>query len=111
MASSIFWRSVLPYLWTIKDEFLATTGRKFFDENILKQFYKNLCVQVFNQLFCLLFKLLLNYILINTLKNYLPRTLTYIHMKLPMMAVFNIQTATDGGSSQSKSKYTMVVLL
>ena len=89
MTSSRFWRSFLPYFWTRKYEFLATTVRTLFNENIMNQFYIRLCVKIFNQLFCLLFKLLLKYILISTFKNYLPRILTYMRTKLPMVVIKN----------------------
>ena len=87
-----------PILGQEKDEFLATTIQTFSDENILNQFYICLCVQVFNQLFCLLFKFSLKYILITNFKN-------------PMMAVYNSKTVNDSCSEQSTSKYMMVVLL
>ena len=66
--SSIFQRYILPYFGTkYIYEFLSTTVKTLFDENIPNQSYVRLCVQIFNQLFCLLFKLLLKYILINNL--------------------------------------------
>ena len=84
-----------PILGQDKDELRMMTIRTLFDENISKQFYIRLCVKIFNELFCLLFKLLLKYILINTFKNFLLGTLTYMRMKLPMLVVLNSQTA-DG---------------
>ena len=87
------------------------TVRTLSDEKSSNQFYIHICVQIFNQLFCLLLKLLLNYIFINTFKHYLPRTLTHIPIKLRILAVQNSQTADDGHSKQSNSIYTTVVLL
>ena len=49
--------------------------------------------------------------LINMFKIYLPRILTYMRTKLPMMAVLNGLTSDDGCSEQSNIKYTTVVLL
>ena len=73
--------------WQEKYEFLATTVGKLFNENSPNQFHIPLCVQIFNQLYCLLFKLSFKYIFINTLKKYLLCTLTYMRTELPMMAV------------------------
>ena len=70
-----------------KDDFLVTTVITSFDENSLNQFYIHLCVQIFNHFFVFLFKSLLKYLLINTYKKYLPRTLMYMRTKMPMMAV------------------------
>ena len=76
-----------PILGQDKDELRMMTIRTLFDENISKQFYIRLCVKIFNELFCLLFKLLLKYILSNNFKKYLPHTLTYMRMKMPMITV------------------------
>ena len=107
----MFWRSICPIFGQEKDSFLATTVRKLFDENISNQFYLRISFQVFNQLLCFMFKILLNDILINNFNIYLLCILTCMRMKLPMMAVLSSQTANDGHSKQSDLKYTMVVLL
>ena len=52
-----------------KYKFLLTNARTLLNEHILNQFYIRICVQIFNQLFCLLFKLLLRYVLITTFKS------------------------------------------
>ena len=44
MANSRFWRSVLPYFWTIKYEFLYRTVGTFFDEKSLNKFYLSIIV-------------------------------------------------------------------
>ena len=87
-----------PIFGQEKYEFLAMTVRTFSDENSSNQFYIRLYVQIFNNLFCLLRELLFNYILINTFKTFLPHTLSYIHTKLPMMAIRNSETADDSRS-------------
>ena len=40
-----------------EDEFLSAAVKLLFDGNISNQFYIRPCLQIFNQLFCLLFKL------------------------------------------------------
>ena len=50
----------------------------FFYENSLDQFYILLCAQIFYQLFCLYFKLVSKYKRIDTFKNYLLLTFTYM---------------------------------
>ena len=67
--SFIFVWSILLYFGTIKYELLATIVRTFFDKNISNQFYIRLYVQIFNKLFCLLLKISINYLLINTFKS------------------------------------------
>ena len=52
VASSKFWRLILPYSWTRKYKFPPTTIRTLFDENISNQFYISLCVKIFNSMFC-----------------------------------------------------------
>ena len=111
LASSIFWRSILPIFGQEKYEFSETTAITFFNENSSNQFYMHLCVQIFNQFLLLLFKLLLKYILIQNLKKHLLRTSTYMRTKLPIMAVQNSQIDYASRSKQSNFKYTKVVLL
>ena len=84
--------------------------RTFFNENIPNQFYIPLYVQIFN-IFVFLLKRILNYIFINSFKNYLPRKLMYMRTKSPMMDVLNSQTAKYGRSKHLNFKYTTVVLL
>ena len=92
VASSIFWRSILPYFWKIMFLFLATTIRTLFDENSSNLFYIGLYVQILNQLFCLFQKVTWKYIFIKSFNK-------YMRTKLPMKAVQNSQTA-DGGRSK-----------
>ena len=110
-ASSKFWRSIFPIFGQEKDEFLTKTVRTFFDENNLNKLYIRICFQISNQLFCLLLKLLPKHILIHSFKNYLPHILTYMRMKLPMMAIKYSQTANDSHLKHLLFKYKTLVLI
>ena len=88
---------------TSKYKFLETTVRTSFHGNRWNQPYLRHCVQIFN-CFCLVFKLLLKYILINPFKiiyrahwhicvqNFQCRP--FIIVRLPMSAVQNRQIST-----------------
>ena len=55
-----------PIFGQAEEEFFYTNVRSLFDEKNSNKFYICLCVQILNWLFCLLFKLLMVYILIST---------------------------------------------
>ena len=90
-----------PIFGQVEDDFLLWTLDDFLKKSF-NQFYILLCVQILNQLFCLWFKLLLDYLLIKTFKK-IQRThsvifrrnyqlLPFQTVKMPTMAVQNSQT-------------------
>ena len=78
-----FW----PIFVKLEEEFFATTVESLFDENISYQFYISLYVQIFNLLFCFLFKLSVKYVYFLVFLKNLPRTLRYMRTQLPMVAI------------------------
>ena len=101
------WKLLVPYLrgksWPIfeksQKEFFDTTVRSLFDENSLSQFYIRLCVQIFNLLFFLFLKLLLNHIFFYTFEKVFTA-----HIE-----VYADATTNGGHLKQSNSNYRMVV--
>ena len=96
-----FWGQICPIFGQEKYGFLTTTIIILLYVNSSNQFNTHLCVQIFNQFYCLLIKLLFKYIFIN---KFLKLFTTHIH-------VYTYKTDDDGRSKQSNFKYTIVVLL
>ena len=61
----------------------------------------------FQLVFCLFFRLLLKYSLLNIFKLYSPRTLTYMRAKLPVMSVQNSQIS----DTQIRSSFEIIVII